>query len=194
MSRRFVTSSALAALLFVGGAFAVDPVPPVDKPVTVMVKEKPFNEVIEKLAEEYDLSVVIAPQSGDARSGFVTARLKNVPVEDALELLAVQCDLRVIRKGNAFLITNRDHANDLFNEKLERERQLIELKQLRETPPVRFGPGPFGNPAPAPKVEPKAEPKAAGTATLELKGNGVAIPLQFQLVKPQPKVETKPEK
>jgi hypothetical protein len=194
MSQRFVLGSTLAAFLCAGTAFAADPLPPVAKPVTLMVKEKPFNEVVEKLAEEYDLSVVIAPQAGDARTGFVTARLKNVPVADALELLAVQCDLRVIRKGNAFLITNRDHANDLFNEKLERERQLIELKQLREAPPLRFGPGGLGNQPPAPKAEPKAEPKAAGTATLQLQGNGVAIPLQFQLVKPQPKVEPKAEK
>jgi hypothetical protein len=110
--------------------------------VSLVVKEKPFNEVVEKLAEQYDLSVVIAPQSGDARTGFVTARLKNQPPEIALELLAVQCDLRVVRKGTAFLITSRDHANEMFNEKLEKERQKIEVEKLRHAPPPKPEPEP----------------------------------------------------
>lgn len=115
---------------------------PGDALVSLVVKEKPFNEVVEKLAEQYDLSVVIAPQSGDARTGFVTARLKNQPPEVALELLAVQCDLRVVRKGAAFLITSRDHANELFAEGLERERQKIEVERLRTAPPPKPEPEP----------------------------------------------------
>jgi hypothetical protein len=52
----------------------------------------------------------------------------------------------VVRKGNAYLITSRDHSNEMFGEKLERERQLIELEKFRQ--------------APLPKPEPKPEPKA----------------------------------
>jgi hypothetical protein len=103
--------------------------------VSLVVKEKPFNEVIEKLAEQYDLSVVITPQAGDARTGYVSARLKNLPPETALELLAVQNDLRVIRKGAAFLITSREHADALFSERIEKERARIELERLRQPPP-----------------------------------------------------------
>jgi hypothetical protein len=117
--------------------------------VSAIIKEKPLNEAVAMIAERYDLTVVVSPQSGDARTGFVTARLLNVPADKALELLALQADLRVVRKGNAFLITSRDHANDMFGEKLERERQLIELKKFRDAP----------LPKPEPKVEPKPEPK-----------------------------------
>ncbi len=102
--------------------------------VSVILKEKPLNEAVALIAERYDLTVVVLPQSGDARMGFVTARLLNIPADKALELLALQCDLRVVRKGNAFLITSRDHANEMFNEKLERERQVIEVQKLREAP------------------------------------------------------------
>jgi hypothetical protein len=116
--------------------------------VSVVVKEKPFTEVVEKLAEDFDLSVVIAPQAGDGKAGFVSARLKNVPPETALELLAVQCDLRVVRKGNAFLITSRDHADELFHEQMERERQKIELQKFRDIPPPKPEPPPSLN-APA---------------------------------------------
>lgn len=114
--------------------------------VSAVIKEKPLNEAVAKLAEMYDLTVIVAPQAGDAKTGFVTARLLNVPADKAIELLAVQCDLRVVRKGNGFLITSRDQSNELFGEKLERERQKIELEKLREAPAAPPKP-----PAPEPK-------------------------------------------
>jgi hypothetical protein len=113
--------------------------------VSAIYKEKPLNEVVADLAVEYDLTVIVAPQAGDHKTAFVTARLLNVPADDALELLAAQADLRVIRQGKAYLITNADHANGLFDEKLEREKKLIELRNLRNAIPG-FGPG-LGGPA-----------------------------------------------
>lgn len=102
--------------------------------VCALVKEKPLNEVVAKIAETYDLTVVVSPQAGDARTGFVTARLLNVPADKAIELLALQCDLRVVRRGTAFLVTSKDHAAELFNEKLDKERQKIEVEKLRTAP------------------------------------------------------------
>ena len=102
--------------------------------VSAIVKEKPLNEVVAKIAEQYDLTVVVAPQVGDAKTGFVTARLLNAPADKALEMLALQHDLRVVRRGAGFLITTKDQANELFAEKQEKERQAIETQKLREAP------------------------------------------------------------
>ena len=105
--------------------------------MSAFFKEKPLNEAVAKIAEMYDLTVIVSPQSGDARTGFVTARLLNVPADKALELLAaLQCDLRASCSAAeaAFLITSRDHANELFDENMGRERQKIELQKLREAP------------------------------------------------------------
>jgi hypothetical protein len=113
--------------------------------VSVIVKEKPLNEVLAELAERYDLNVTLAPQAGDARTGFVTARLLNVPADRAVEYLALLADLRVVRQGNTFLVTGRDHVNELFHEKLDREREKIEVEKLRNAPP--------------PKPEPQPDPK-----------------------------------
>ena len=111
--------------------------------VSLVVKEKPFNEVVDKLAEQYDLSVVIAPQAGDARTGYVSARFKNLPPETALELLAVQNDLRVVRKGAAFLITSREHADALFSEPPSR-RSGRRSNWRSSAKPRRLGPMPHG--------------------------------------------------
>ena len=120
--------------------------------VSVIYREKPLNEAVADLAEEFDLNVVVGPQAGDNRMAFVSARLMNVPADKALELIAVQADLRVVRKGAAFLVTSRDHANDLFGEELEKEKQKIEVERFRKG---LFTP----EPPPPPAVPPPAEKK-----------------------------------
>src|SRR5262249_15722869 len=113
--------------------------------VSAVYKEKPLNEAVADLAEEYDLTVVGSPQAGDAKTAFVTARLLNVPADNGLELIAAQADLRVVRQGKTYLITNADHANGMFEEKLDKERKKIELERLRLTPIGPLGvPGGLG--------------------------------------------------
>lgn len=110
--------------------------------VSMIFKEKPLNEAVAELAEEYNLTVIVSPQSGDARTGFVSARLLNTPADKALELLALQCDLRVLPKANSFFITTRDHGNDLINEAMDRERSRIDLEKFRAAPPAPPQPAP----------------------------------------------------
>jgi hypothetical protein len=121
-----------------------------DPLVSTIVKEKPLNEAVAGIAETFDLNVIVAPQAGDARTAFVSARLLNVPADKALELLALQADLRVVKKGNAFLITSKEHADGLFNEKQDKERQKSELEKFREAPAAP--PKPPEPPAPQPKM------------------------------------------
>lgn len=102
--------------------------------VSAVYRERPLNEAVAELADLYELNVVVAPQAGDNRSGFVSARLLNVPADEALELLAVQADLRLVRKGNAYLITSPGHADGLFSEALDKERAKAELQRLKITP------------------------------------------------------------
>jgi hypothetical protein len=124
-----------------GPATELAPVSLKEPLVSAVYKEKPLAEAIADLAEEFDLNVVVGPQAADARAAVVSARLLNVPADRALELLAVQADLRVVRKGKAFLVTSKDHADALFAERQERERQKIELEKFREAPPGPFGLG-----------------------------------------------------
>jgi hypothetical protein len=100
--------------------------------VSAIFKEKPLNEAAAKIAEMYDLTVVVAPQAADVKATAVTARILNMPADKAIELLALQSDLRVVRRGPAYLLTTKEHANELFREKLEQERQKIETQKFRE--------------------------------------------------------------
>ncbi len=106
-----------------------------DPLITVNIKEKSLKEAVSLIAERYDLTVVISPQAGENRPGFVTASLQNVPADQALEVFAELCDLQVVRRGNVFLITSRDHANKMLKEQLEKARHEFELKKLREVQP-----------------------------------------------------------
>lgn len=97
--------------------------------VSAVFKEVPLNDAVAKIAEIYDLTAIVSPLVGDLKTEPITARLLNVPLEQALELLAVQRDLRVVRKGNAFLVTTKEQADELLNEELDKARQKIELGQ-----------------------------------------------------------------
>jgi hypothetical protein len=128
--------------------------------VSVVAKERPLNDLVAELAEDFDLNVVVAPQAGDSRMAFVTARLLNVPAAKALDTIAATADLRVVRTGNVFLVTSQEHAVSMFNEKLEREKQKIEVELLRKGgPPVPPGIGGIGGGAIPPPEEKPVEKK-----------------------------------
>ncbi len=110
--------------------------------VTGVYKERPLNEVLAEIADDCDVTILVAPQSGDARMTFINSRLLNVPLESAIELLAVQADLRVIKRKGAYLVTGRDHANELNEEKHNTAMRKIELESLRAGNPPKPVPVP----------------------------------------------------
>lgn len=141
--------------------------------VSGVFKERPLSEALDELAADHDLTVLLSPQAADQRAAFVSARLLNVPADTAVELLALQADLRVVRRGAALLVTSKDHSDGLFNERNDRRRQRIETENLRA--PMGFqgqigfagnlgNPGGFvGTPAPGAGVmgQPAPGPGAA---------------------------------
>jgi hypothetical protein len=109
--------------------------------ISMNIKGKPLKAVVEELADEYELSVVISPKVGDAMDTPVNARLLNVPSDQLLDRIVVGSELRVVRRGNTFLITTPEQAKELLAERVERARQLGELQRLRAGfPPLFFPP------------------------------------------------------
>src|SRR5262245_3640166 len=107
-----------------------EPTPSVLPLVSEIYKAKPLDEVTAELAEEYDMNVVIAQSVGDRKTTAINVRLLNVTAEVALEAIAFQADLRVVRRGNVYLITTPEQAKTLTEEQFEFQRRLLELKKL----------------------------------------------------------------
>jgi hypothetical protein len=108
--------------------------------VSTIIKDKPLKDVIASIAEEYDLSVVISPKVGKALEESVSARLLNVPADMILDRLVVAADVRVVRRGNTFLLTTPEHAKELAAERVEQIRQRAEIARLKGQVPFFFPP------------------------------------------------------
>lgn len=72
--------------------------------VCVAVKDKPLGAVLKDLSRVYGLNVVVEPGVREQLNTQLTERLLNVPADTALEVLAGQAGLSVVRKGNVFRI------------------------------------------------------------------------------------------
>jgi type II secretory pathway component GspD/PulD (secretin) len=74
--------------------------------VSVTATNAPLVDVLGHTARSYGLNVVLDPSARRAMKDVtVTEQLLNVPADTALELLAGQAGLSVVRKGNTFRVT-----------------------------------------------------------------------------------------
>ena len=73
--------------------------------VCVSAKEKPLSTILDELSAVYGLNIVVEPTAREPLKGPLTERLLNVPADTAIELLAGQAGLSVVRKGNTFRIS-----------------------------------------------------------------------------------------
>lgn len=73
--------------------------------VNALLQKKSLSEAVAELAEVYDATIVLNPAEEAALSTPVSARLLNVPMNEALDLLTSQVNLQVIQKGKSFFIT-----------------------------------------------------------------------------------------
>lgn len=135
-------SSIAAAYIVHKDHIGIVPVPERESVVRVtgVYKERPLNEVLAEIADDCDVTILVAPQSGDARMTFINSRLLNVPLESAIELLAVQADLRVVKRKGAYLVTGKDHANEMNEETHNTAMRKIELESLRAGNPPKPAP------------------------------------------------------
>jgi hypothetical protein len=71
------------------------------------VKDKQLGAVLDDLRCIYGVNIVVETGAKVQLKAAITEQLLNVPADTALELIAGQADLGVVRKGNTFrLISN----------------------------------------------------------------------------------------
>jgi len=74
--------------------------------ICVAAKERSLAGVFKELSTVYGLNVVVETSAREALKTAITQQLLNVPADTALELLAGQAGLAVVRKGNTFRVTS----------------------------------------------------------------------------------------
>ncbi|AMV27918.1 hypothetical protein VT84_26175 [Gemmata sp. SH-PL17] len=74
--------------------------------VSIIAKDKSLNEVVTKLAKDFDLNILVLPQASNVDVKPSPIRLLNVPADKAIEAIALQYGLQVTRKGTTFLLTS----------------------------------------------------------------------------------------
>jgi hypothetical protein len=92
-----------------GGAAIRDAVPLVRQTFT----DTPLRKVLDELSTRFDRTIIVAPQTAEKGDTQVTAKLINVPLDHAVELLAEMAELAVVKRGNALFVTTPERAANL---------------------------------------------------------------------------------
>jgi len=93
-------------------------------PVDVTFTKRPFAEALSELSSLSGLSVVLDPRAQTDNSFAVTADFRNVPVQDAVRVLANMAGMKSVVMDNLLYVTSTNNAEHLQKEK-EREREAL---------------------------------------------------------------------
>lgn len=81
--------------------------------VTMKIEAKPLSQVFDELSERTNRTIVLAPQVAEAAKAQVSAKFLNTPIDRAISMLAEMGELRMVRRGNAYLVTSVSKAKAL---------------------------------------------------------------------------------
>jgi hypothetical protein len=81
--------------------------------VRLTFTDTPLRKALEELATRFDRTILVAPQAAEKADAAVTAKLVNVPLDHAVELLAEMAELALVKKGNALYVTTRERAEKM---------------------------------------------------------------------------------
>jgi hypothetical protein len=79
-----------------------------------------LSEALQLLAEQAGLNVVVDARAGEKAKAAVTARLRNVPLDTAVRLLANMAELKSVQIDNVLYVTTPDNAKALQEEQEKR--------------------------------------------------------------------------
>ncbi len=113
---------------------AVTPIPPKEKPkevarLTLEFSNADIRNILKLIGEVSQLNIVWGPEV----KGTVSMRLKDVPWDQALDILLETSDLGMRKEDNVIWVTTRDKILKLKKEEEERQKAKEDrLKQLKE--------------------------------------------------------------
>lgn len=99
------------------------PVPPI---VYQFLTKTPLQKALKQLTEQTNVNIVLAPEVEAKSDVLITAKLVNVPIDAAVQVLADMAGLKAVRRANVFLITTKEQANEI-------EAELKKAKSPKKT-------------------------------------------------------------
>ena len=114
---------------------------------------RPLEQVLEDLAEQAGLTVVLDPRVKERAKAIVTARFRgDVAVQDAVRMVSEMADLKLVHLVSGLYVTTPEHAA-----KLQKElREIYEPQPNAAQPMGLGGAGPIESPL-APPLPPTAQ-------------------------------------
>jgi hypothetical protein len=104
--------------------------------VSCEFEKKPLAEALKELDNTVDFNIVLDVRMAESAKAPVTARLDNVPLDTAVQLLADMADLRAVLIDNVFYVTVKENARALEAERVKRIGGDPEKKLTEEKPKV----------------------------------------------------------
>ncbi len=109
---------------------------PTDRRLPPLLYDEEFKDaslatVLRSVSDSTGVSIVLDRQKSGDGDPRVTARFQNVPVEEAVRVLARITGLRAVRVGNVLVVTTPERARDLLAEEAE-----IQKSRSPAAPPV----------------------------------------------------------
>jgi len=92
----------------------------------------PLHEALRELAETSGVNIILDARATKAGWTAVTARMKSMPLDTAVELLADMADLKAVAVDRAIYVTTKENARAILKEQAERAMQ--EEKDLAPSP------------------------------------------------------------
>jgi hypothetical protein len=74
------------------------------------LRDEPVAAVLARIAEAADTTILVDPRAKEKAATKVTATLRNVPLDDAIELLADMAGLAVVVRTNVYYVTTPENA------------------------------------------------------------------------------------
>jgi hypothetical protein len=105
------------------------------------VDKKPLDEILRKLAKEYEFNVVIdQKRAGERCKAPVSIDLRDAPVSAAIRCLAELAELRLATIEGVLYVTTKEHAAELETLHFNRLKKLHELQSGNSNQPQPLPP------------------------------------------------------
>jgi hypothetical protein len=98
--------------------------------------KQPLEDALKELAKQTEYNILIDPRPAEKIKTGVTANLKNVPLDSAVQLLADMADLKAVLQDNVLYVTTKDNAKAIEAENHKRHENEPPPPDERRGPPM----------------------------------------------------------